>query len=216
MAEGKKSFVLYADLISNIDHLTNEEKGILFQHLLEYVNDMNPVLEDRVILSAWKFIQSQLKRDLVKFEETKEKRSEAGKRSAEVRALKKAQQISTNPTSVKSVQQSSTNPTVNDNVNENDNVIYKAKEFLEDWNLARTHFTGTQSNFNKLKQDEQTDFKDALNNFKKEEIQNGMKGLFMQEYVPQDIMQFRPKHFLKNIDTYLDAFNNKKKNLYKE
>ena len=62
MAENKKSFILYADLIKNIDHLTNEEKGILFNHLLEYVNDMNPVLEDRVILSAWKFIQSQLKK----------------------------------------------------------------------------------------------------------------------------------------------------------
>lgn len=66
MVENKKSFVLYADLIHNIDHLTKEEKGMLFNHLLEYVNNMNPVLEDRVVLSAWKFIQSQLKRDLVK------------------------------------------------------------------------------------------------------------------------------------------------------
>jgi uncharacterized protein YdaU (DUF1376 family) len=120
MAENKKSFVLYADLINNIDHLTNEEKGILFNHLLEYVNDMNPVLTDRVVLSAWKFIQSQLKRDLVKFEEVKGKRSEAGKESARLRALKKEQQSSTKLTSVKSVQQTSTNPTVN--VNENVNV----------------------------------------------------------------------------------------------
>ena len=28
MAEGKKSFVLYADLLDNIEHLTNEEKRI--------------------------------------------------------------------------------------------------------------------------------------------------------------------------------------------
>lgn len=128
MAEGKKSFVLYCDLIDNIDHLTNEEKGVLFQHLLEYVNDMKPVLEDRVILSAWKFIKSQLNRDLVKFEEIKEKRSLAGKESARQRALKKSKQNknnSTNSTSVKSVQHSSTNPTgnVNENVNVNDNEI---------------------------------------------------------------------------------------------
>ena len=38
MAEGKKSFVLYADLIKSIEHLTNEEKGVLFNHLLEYYN----------------------------------------------------------------------------------------------------------------------------------------------------------------------------------
>lgn len=89
MAADKKSFILYADLIDNIDHLTNEEKGILFTHLLYYVNDKNPVLEDRLILTAWKPIERQLKRDLKKFEEIKSKRSDAGKKSAELRALKK-------------------------------------------------------------------------------------------------------------------------------
>jgi len=120
MATDKKSFVLYADLITNIDHLTNEEKGILFNHLLEYVNDMNPVLTDRVVLSAWKFIQSQLKRDLRKFEDVKVKRSDAGKESARLRALNKEEQNPTKSTSVECVQQTLTNPT--DNVNENVNV----------------------------------------------------------------------------------------------
>jgi hypothetical protein len=115
MAENKKSFVLYCDLLTSINHLTNEEKGILFQHLLEYVNDMNPILEDRLLITAWKPIEIQLKRDLIKFEEVREKRSEAGKKSAEVRSVKNK---STNLTSVK---HRSTNPT--DNVNENDNVL---------------------------------------------------------------------------------------------
>ena len=119
MAENKKSFVLYADLIGRIEHLTTEEKGVLFQHLLEYVNDLNPVLEDRVLIGVWKPIEQQLKRDLKKFEQVKSKRSEAGKRSAELRSLKKDKQTSTNSTSVKSVQQVSTNSTVNDNVNVN-------------------------------------------------------------------------------------------------
>ena len=123
MAENKKSFVLYADLIKSIEHLTNEEKGILFNHLLEYVNDLNPVLEDRLILTAWKPIELQLKRDLIKFEQVKAKRSDAGKRSAELRALKNSEQISTNSTLVKSVKQISTNSTDNDNVNVNVNVI---------------------------------------------------------------------------------------------
>lgn len=116
MAENKKSFVLYADLLKSIEHLTNEEKGILFNHLLEYVNDKNPILEDRLVLTAWKPIELQLKRDLVKFEEVRVKRSEAGKKSAEL----KAQQNLTNSTSVESVKQTSTNST--DNVNDNDNV----------------------------------------------------------------------------------------------
>ncbi len=63
MADGKKSFVLYADLLDNIEHLTNEEKGILFNHLLEYVNDKNPILEDRILVTAWKPIEKQLKRE---------------------------------------------------------------------------------------------------------------------------------------------------------
>ena len=86
---------------------------------------MSPVLEDRLILTAWKPIERQLKRDLIKFEEVKVKRSDAGKRSAELRALKKEEQPSTNPTLVKSAEHRSTNPTVNvnDNVNVNVNVI---------------------------------------------------------------------------------------------
>ena len=124
MAENKKSFVLYADLIKSIEHLTYEEKGILLTHLLEYVNDMNPILTDRLILTAWKPIELQLKRDLKKFEEVKAKRSVAGKRSAELRALKNDEQEATNSTSVESVEQTPTNPTDNDNVNDNvtDNV----------------------------------------------------------------------------------------------
>ena len=90
MANGKKSFVIYCDIIHSIDHLTNSEKGQLFQHLLEYVNDMNPVLKDRVLLSAWKPIERQLKRDLEKWEGIRKKRSKAGKVSA-----KKRQQVLT-------------------------------------------------------------------------------------------------------------------------
>jgi hypothetical protein len=131
MAQGKKSFILYCDLIHEVDHLTDEEKGKLFQHLLEYVNDMNPVLEDRVLLGSWKHIQRQLKRDLLKYEDIKEKRSEAGKASAE-----KRKQATTNPTSVGSVEQVPTNPTVNgidtDTVNVNDTVtVNEIKEKKE-------------------------------------------------------------------------------------
>jgi uncharacterized protein YdaU (DUF1376 family) len=142
MAENKKSFVLYADLIKSIEHLTNEEKGILFNHLLEYVNDMKPILTDRLILTAWKPIELQLKRDLIKFEEVKAKRSEAGKRSAELRALKSDEINATNSTSVESVKQTSTNSTDNVNVNVtdnvNDNVINKkeSKPSLETRSLA--------------------------------------------------------------------------------
>ncbi len=152
MAENKKSFVMYCDLIDNIDHLTIEEKGLLFNHLLEYVNDRNPVLEDRVVLSAWKPIERQLKRDLIKFEEVKVKRSNAGKRSAELRALKKDKKDASNSTSVESVQQSSTNPTVsvNDNVNVINNKSFKNK-ILKDSSYIEITAMQTKSNLDTVK-----------------------------------------------------------------
>ena len=87
-----------------------------------------------VIELVFEPIKQQLKRDLLKWEGIKGKRSDAGKESARLRALK-AQQNSTNPTSVESVQQSSTNPTVsvNDNVtvNVSDTVNVKEKVIEE-------------------------------------------------------------------------------------
>jgi hypothetical protein len=176
MAVGKKSFVLYSDLLVSIEHLTNEEKGMLFNHLLEYVNDKNPVLTDRLLITAWKPIEMQLKRDLKKFEEVKVKRSEAGKASAEARALKLAEQEQTKSTSVESVQRCSTNSTdnvndtVNVNVNVNENVIKEKrptsgfdfkysliqlgveKQVAEDWLKVRAKHkaSNTQTAFNKI------------------------------------------------------------------
>ncbi len=131
MADGKKSFVLYSDLISVIKKLVDKDRvngtnyaGELFLHILEYVNDNEPIPIDFVIEMAFKPIKLQLKRDLDKWGETREGRSKAGKASAEARRLKKEQEL-TNSTNVKSVQQSSTNPTVNANVTVtvNDSVI---------------------------------------------------------------------------------------------
>ena len=137
MAENKKSFVLYADLLQNIDHLTNEEKGVLFTHLLEYVNDKSPLLEDRLILTAWKPIERQLKRDLAKFETKKTQWSEAGKRSAEVKKANKIQRTLTD------VANRSTESTVNVNVNDNVNVNVIKKDKYIDFDLLIKFYNET-------------------------------------------------------------------------
>ena len=116
MATDKKSFILYCDLIHEVDHLTNEEKGLLFQHLLEYVNDKNPVLEDRVLLGSWKHIERQLKRDLAKYEAIKTKRVEAGRKGG-----KQTQANQASATFAKANQ--AVNGNVNVNVNVNDKEI---------------------------------------------------------------------------------------------
>ena len=110
--EGKKSFVLYCDLIHTVEKLPKEKAGELFLHILKYVNDLEPKTDDILIDAVFEGIKQQLKRDLQKYEEKRKQRSEAGKRSAEIRANKRL----TKSTTVKS---RSTNSTVNDNVNVN-------------------------------------------------------------------------------------------------
>ena len=115
MAENKTSFVLYSDSKSIIDLLTNEQAGLLLKTLFAYVNDENPKIDNSIAL-VFEMIKLQLKRDLKKWERTKEGRSIAGKASAEAKRLAKLNEQ--NSTNVDFVQQRSTNPTVSvsDNV----------------------------------------------------------------------------------------------------
>lgn len=139
MAENKKSFVLYTDILSTFEELTDQEAGQLIKHVLRYVNDLNPQTSDKLLKVAFEPIKQQLKRDLKKYETIVEKRSAAGKKSAELRA-NKSQQVLTN---VNKAQQSPTNPTdsVSDSVNvsEINNIITPVKtgavDFVKFMNL---------------------------------------------------------------------------------
>jgi len=112
MAENKKSFLLYTDVHFTVKKLTDEQAGKLFKHILGYVNDENPVMDDIIIDLVFEPIKQSLKRDLRKYEQIREKRSIAGKASAD-----KRQQVST---SVKHDEQVLTHSTVNDIVIVND------------------------------------------------------------------------------------------------
>jgi hypothetical protein len=139
MAKDKTSFVLYSDSKSIIDLMTNEQAGLLLKTLFAYVNDENPVIDNSIAI-VFEMIKLQLKRDLKKWEQTKEGRSAAGKASAEARRLAKIkEQTLTNSTNVDFVQQTSTNSTVSVSVNDsvNVNVINKdSKANLEIRTLA--------------------------------------------------------------------------------
>jgi len=80
MADGKKSFVLYCDIIHTVCHLTDDKAGILFKHILDYVNDKNPETEDVLIKLAFEPIKQVLKRDLKKWEAYMEKQRENGQK----------------------------------------------------------------------------------------------------------------------------------------
>jgi hypothetical protein len=171
MAKGKTSFVLYSDNKSIIDLMTNEQAGLLLKTLFAYVNDENPVIDNSIAI-VFEMIKLQLKRDLVKWEQTKEGRSIAGKASAEAKRLAKLnQQTLTNSTNVDFVQQTSTNSTVSvsvsDSVSDSDININKPlpfsfynslislgakKELVSDWIKVRKNkkLTNTQTAFNKF------------------------------------------------------------------
>jgi len=91
MAEDKKSFILYSDLIHTIKLLSKEDAGELFLHILKYVNDENPVADNKIIDIVFTPIKIQLKRDLEKWSEKKGSFSDAGKESAKARRLSKPQ-----------------------------------------------------------------------------------------------------------------------------
>ena len=85
MADNKKSFLLYCDLIHTVQKLSDDQAGKLFKHVLEYVNDLNPTTEDLLTQVCFEPIKQSLKRDLKKWTKQHEQRIAAGKKSAEVR-----------------------------------------------------------------------------------------------------------------------------------
>lgn len=145
MAENKKSFVAYADWESQLDLLSDDEAGKLFRHLLAYVNDKNPEFtkDERILKMAFEPIRLQLKRDLEKYEEVKQKRSQAGRsgglKSGESRSKneqKEANASSDEPNEANAsfAQKNKANEAVNvnDNVNDTVNVILLEKETKEE------------------------------------------------------------------------------------
>jgi len=86
MAENKKSFVFYCEWQESFEALTDEEAGLLIKHILGYVNDENPVLDDKYVNLAFIPIKQTLKRDLKKYENYIEKQKANGKKGGRPKA----------------------------------------------------------------------------------------------------------------------------------
>jgi hypothetical protein len=145
MANGKKSFILYCDLISTFEELTDSEAGALIKHVLRYVNDKNPEPPDRITKIAFEPIKQQLKRDLKKYEKYIEKQSVNGKkggRPSKEEEPKKPKPFFENPTEPKKADSVNVNDngTVNDSVSVNEeeppsHEVFKTKLFSVNGNL---------------------------------------------------------------------------------
>jgi len=87
MAENKNAVLLYCDIIHTVEKLDDVTAGKLFKHYLRYINDLHPKTDELLVEISFEPIRQNLKRDLVKWEETSEVRSKAGKASAKKRKL---------------------------------------------------------------------------------------------------------------------------------
>lgn len=137
MAEDKKSFVLYADLIHTVRKMPKDKQGDLFMTILAFVNDENPVVDDLIIDLVFEPIKRQMKRDLMKYETIKERRRESGRiaglKSGEARRVNvpETNQIEPNRTNgSKNEPNEHVNVTVNDTVNVNGTVTVTVTDIL--------------------------------------------------------------------------------------
>ncbi len=99
MAEGKKSVLLYCDLIHTIEKMDNETAGQFFKHYLRYINDLDPTTDNLLVDITFESVKQNLKRDLKKWENKAEKSRENGKLGGRPKKTetKKTQQVILKP-----------------------------------------------------------------------------------------------------------------------
>jgi hypothetical protein len=76
--KGKKSALIYCDLIHTVEKLDDNSAGQLFKHFLRYINDQEPETDNLLVEIAFEPIKQSLKRDLKNWESKTESRSKSG------------------------------------------------------------------------------------------------------------------------------------------
>jgi uncharacterized protein YlbG (UPF0298 family) len=125
MAKNKKSFILYCDQQGVFNKLPDEIAGKLIKHIFAYVNDENPPCDDLLLSIAFEPIKTQLKRDLVKYEDYIEKQSVNGSKGGRPKKANETQKTQAFFQEPKKAD--------NDNVTDNVNVKEEYKLSFDLW-----------------------------------------------------------------------------------
>ena len=121
--EEQKSIVIYKSWKKPLQKLSLEQKGRLFDALLDFPNSPN-FEDDQKLEMAWDFMSDAVESNSKKWNEKREKRAAAGRKGAEV-TNGKHQQNAANPANAdfaEQERQNAANPAVSVNGNVNGNV----------------------------------------------------------------------------------------------
>lgn len=193
MAKDKKSFILYSDAIHTVEKLSDTDAGQLLKHLLRYVNDQNPTTENPLVEIAFEPIKQQLKRDLVKFNEVKVKRSVAGKAGAS----KRWQEIANASKGIQTIAKIADNDNDNDSVIDN-NINYQALLDFVNETFGRKFKVITE----KVKKSYKARLKEG---YRKEDIFEAIKNCKNVKYHIENNYQYCTPEFFSRSET-LDKY----------
>lgn len=125
----KESFILFTEQKEVFENLSDEQAGQLIKAIFNYIDTGQVPQLELTLKMAFIPIRQNLDRNNEKWEDIKQKRSEAGKLGAEIKKQKQANQANVNfAKNEKANQAVNVNDNVNVNVNGNVNDKYIASE----------------------------------------------------------------------------------------
>ena len=215
MAKDKNSFVAYTDWNKTFEKLSDDEAGRLAKMMFSFVSDENPEAPDRITELLFEPIKNQLERDLEKYKEVRQKRSESGRngglRSGESRS--KTEQNEANTTNINqneaNASKTKQNEAVNVNVivNDNDILLVKESKLKEVWQIfpgKRNSFEKDLSNFLKKSEGVEVDFEKMLSSAKK--APNVYFQTWVNDFVPKSSF-LAPEENLEMPDDFREIWD---------
>lgn len=213
----KDSFILYTEQKEIIDKLTDEQAGKLIKAIYQYAKDGTMPELDMLLEIAFIPIKQNLERNSEKWEDIKQKRSEAGKLGAKIKKQKQANQANANFALSKQ-----TNEAVNVNVNDNVNVNVNENVKGECEGEKQTSITDTLSEAEASSSDDMSSLKSQKSKRKNDTAKASKHkyGEYKNVLLKDEELQALQKDFanweelIKYLDEYIEMKGYKAKSHY--